>query len=521
MKQRIALVSCAKSKKDVPAPAAELYTSTLFRSCKEYAESNADQWYILSAEHGLLHPEEVVAPYERTLKRMRMSERLDWAERVQRQLLETLPPQSEITLLAGECYRENLIPFLKEHGFTVRIPLLGLPFGKQLRRLKALNNPVNRPIDRFYEILGLLAEHADQGRPLATYTGRSGWPTRGVYFFLEPGESRSGHEGALRVVRVGTHAVSAGSQSSLWGRLRAHRGGKYGSGNHRGSIFRLHVGEALLRRSPEPDVASQSWGTRVPADEALRAREAVLEQQVSEHIGRMPVLWVAVDDPPGPNSMRAFIERNSIALLSNNMDPFDPPSRNWLGQQSEREEIRTSGLWNLNHVSEESDLSFLDVFEAYVKGTLAGELPGRLPRQEQPIGPPIFGGDKEEPAGERVAFVPRARRQPRELATPARVLYPSRSSFLDPIAVALDNATDQLSSGSTVIVKLKSGGYDGEYLVRVDEDAENFLTDWIGTDLSRFPARLRAAARALRDREEYGLFSISHTSGQLAITRLN
>ena len=52
---RVALVSCVKSKQDSPAPAGDLYTSPLFRSFRRYAEANADVWYVLSAEHGLLH----------------------------------------------------------------------------------------------------------------------------------------------------------------------------------------------------------------------------------------------------------------------------------------------------------------------------------------------------------------------------------------------------------------------------------------------------------------------------------
>jgi hypothetical protein len=68
---RLALVSCVKRKASGPRPAKDLYVSPLFRALRTYAETSSDTWYILSAEHGLLHPETVVAPYERTLMRMR------------------------------------------------------------------------------------------------------------------------------------------------------------------------------------------------------------------------------------------------------------------------------------------------------------------------------------------------------------------------------------------------------------------------------------------------------------------
>jgi hypothetical protein len=53
------------------------------------------------------------------------------------------------------------------------------------------------------------------------------------------------------IVRVGTHALETGSQTTLWKRLSQHRGqARSGSGNHRGSIFRLIVGTALIHNAP-------------------------------------------------------------------------------------------------------------------------------------------------------------------------------------------------------------------------------------------------------------------------------
>ena len=134
---RIALVSCVKSKQPVPAPARDLYTSALFRGLRRYAERNADRWYILSAEHGLVDPSEVLAPYEKTLNRMRREDRDRWAKKVQAQLAEALPPSADVIVLAGERYREGLLPFLRARGHSVEVPLQGMPFGKQLQFLSA------------------------------------------------------------------------------------------------------------------------------------------------------------------------------------------------------------------------------------------------------------------------------------------------------------------------------------------------------------------------------------------------
>ena len=136
MATRIALVSCVKQKRDSAAPARDLYLSQLFRGLRHYAETQADAWYILSAEHGVLRPEQVVGPYERTLNTMPKRERLAWAERVQQQLLELLPADAEVILLAGLRYREEIEPFLRKRGFPVSVPLEGLRIGEQLQRLK-------------------------------------------------------------------------------------------------------------------------------------------------------------------------------------------------------------------------------------------------------------------------------------------------------------------------------------------------------------------------------------------------
>ena len=135
---RVALVSCVKSKRAAPAAARDLYTSPLFRGMRRYAEKNADTWFVLSAQHGLVHPTQVLEPYERTLNRLGKAERLQWATLVQRQLLEMLLPGAEVVILAGVRYRESLVPFLRDRGFSVTIPLEGLSFGRQLQRLKIL-----------------------------------------------------------------------------------------------------------------------------------------------------------------------------------------------------------------------------------------------------------------------------------------------------------------------------------------------------------------------------------------------
>jgi hypothetical protein len=135
---RIALVSCVKLKRDHAAPAGELYISPLFQGLKGYAEASADAWCILSAEHGLLTPDQVIAPYERTLNKMNVTDRRRWAARVLEKLDSMLSAPSEIVILAGQRYRELLVPALLERGHKVEVPLEGLSMGRQLQRLAEL-----------------------------------------------------------------------------------------------------------------------------------------------------------------------------------------------------------------------------------------------------------------------------------------------------------------------------------------------------------------------------------------------
>ncbi len=367
---KICLVACAKSKTTTASRAEDLYVSRLFSYSRDYARSTADRWYILSAKYGLLAPDAVIEPYEETLNKASLAAQQSWATRVAASLRDIASAGDEVTLLAGTAYRRFLVPEIKRLGCSVLLPLEGMPIGVQvawLKRALATPSPL-RLLDRFYELLARLENGLGGKRELKSSTGSMNWPGRGVYFFFEPGESRSRTPSTQRVVRVGTHAVGEGSGSTLWSRLHTHRGGLDGHGHHRGSVFRLHVGAALLKR--ESHMSLPTWGRGSTAPSEIRATERDLERQVSQYIGAMSVLWLAVEDTPGPRSDRAYIERASIALLSRIGRQVDPPSEDWLGIHSPREAIRESGLWNVQWVHELPDVRLLDIFERYVDVTV-------------------------------------------------------------------------------------------------------------------------------------------------------
>ena len=220
-------------------------------------------------------------------------------------------------------------------------------------------------LQRFYEILVVLERKLGGPRTLADCSGGADWSRRGVYFFMELHEERSDTGDGPRIVRVGTHALQAGARSTLWGRLSQHKGtDRPSGGNHRGSIFRSLIGKSLIERDGVP---CSSWGRGSTAPRSVREAEAPLEREVSAVIGAMPFLWLPVEDEPGPGSLRGYIERNAIALLSSyGNPPLDPPSRGWLGRWCNRERVKRSGLWNSNHVDEQHQPEWLGTLESIV-----------------------------------------------------------------------------------------------------------------------------------------------------------
>lgn len=131
--RKIALISCTKSKQSYPCKAMDMYrTSNLFMKAVSYIENQGyDDWFILSAKHGLIKKETVIDPYDVTLLSMNAAQRKDWSNNVYLQL-KTLK-DCELDFYAGLKYREYLIPLLEKVGFTCRIPLQGLQIGKQLQ----------------------------------------------------------------------------------------------------------------------------------------------------------------------------------------------------------------------------------------------------------------------------------------------------------------------------------------------------------------------------------------------------
>lgn len=225
-------------------------------------------------------------------------------------------------------------------------------------------------LNRFYSLLKKLEDKLEEKRKLSNSTGYMDWPERGIYFFFASDERRNESD-SLRITRVGTHALTDGSETTLWDRLIQHRGYKSGSfpggGNQRGSVFRRIVGKAIIKKEGL-DAEYPEWSDGSTAPRETRESEYEMEKKVSDYIRGLPFLWLKVNDEPSPESDRGYLERNSIALLSNyEKTSIDQRSNGWLGHHSPKTKIKRSGLWNSDHVDENYDPEFLDVLEKYIE----------------------------------------------------------------------------------------------------------------------------------------------------------
>jgi hypothetical protein len=132
---RVGLVGCVKSKRTVPARAADLYTSALFIGRRRWVEATCSRWYILSAKHGLVAPDQILDPYDETLTTQGRAARHTWAERVLEEIRSALGEVAcyDFEVHAGAAYTDyGLQSGLESAGARVTRPTAGLSLGRQL-----------------------------------------------------------------------------------------------------------------------------------------------------------------------------------------------------------------------------------------------------------------------------------------------------------------------------------------------------------------------------------------------------
>ena len=115
--EKVALISCGKTKEDVKHPntikAESLYKSPLFKKALKYAKEvlQADRIYILSAKYHLLSLDCQISEYDYTLNGQKADVVKAWSTEVRKQLSAQGVDfaNDEIFILAGKNYYKYLI----------------------------------------------------------------------------------------------------------------------------------------------------------------------------------------------------------------------------------------------------------------------------------------------------------------------------------------------------------------------------------------------------------------------------
>lgn len=132
---RLYLIGCGKEKKDGIHKAKDLYDSGYFKLKKEYVERHGFQYYILSAEHGLLNPEKEIEKYNKQMKDLSKEDLKTWVANVVSDLSKIADNNGvKYIFLAGRDYWNPLIDKLGKE--QCELPLAHLRIGKQMEYLK-------------------------------------------------------------------------------------------------------------------------------------------------------------------------------------------------------------------------------------------------------------------------------------------------------------------------------------------------------------------------------------------------
>ena len=110
------------------APAKDLYVSALFRKARAHAEHANLPWFILSAQHGMVRPDDILEPYDLRLSKTPREYRREWGRRVVSQLRDAIGSidGKKIEVHAGAAYMDAIREGLRAAGAEVSEPLAGL-----------------------------------------------------------------------------------------------------------------------------------------------------------------------------------------------------------------------------------------------------------------------------------------------------------------------------------------------------------------------------------------------------------
>lgn len=329
MSKTIVLISCCAKKKENGNYAEVLYDSDGFKIRLAYARLlNPDGIFVISALHHVIPLTKFIEPYNVCLKDFSTEDKREWARICWSQLDSFSDRQNDkYIILAGKDYYEELVKGLKHY----EIPTKHL---SQFKQTPWINSQIT------CDLIHIFANKL----PRYIYPfDKSKLPKNGVYFFFEKGEKYKQFD---RIVRIGTHD----GDKNLPSRLVEHLNDE----NKDRSIFRKNIGRAILNKNNdsflicwEQDLttreAKDTYSSSIDFEKMKR-----IENQVSEYMRNnlsFSVFEVATKEN------RHYMEKLLIERVSE--EKLFSPSKDWLGNCSPEEKVRSSGMWLKQYLSKE------------------------------------------------------------------------------------------------------------------------------------------------------------------------
>ena len=125
MGKKVCVVTTStRAKKHTSSLAKDMFQGQFFDNVVKLCDKMEFDLYILSAKYGLLHPNEVIKPYDITLNNFSKKERKKWSDKVKKQMIENDLYKNDLYFFTGKNYHE----FFKGNK-----PLKGLSLGFQLK----------------------------------------------------------------------------------------------------------------------------------------------------------------------------------------------------------------------------------------------------------------------------------------------------------------------------------------------------------------------------------------------------
>jgi hypothetical protein len=298
----IVLVACAKTKLSVPALARDLYTSSSFKKSRRYAEALGLTWFILSAEHALLTPDQIIAPYDRYLPELPPSYRAAWGSWVVERLNLLAGPLDgrSVEVHAGAAYVDALAPHLAAKGVRLVDRLKGLRQGERQAWYDG-HTPTEPQLDAVQLADELRTVEAGRSPAQFLATNGTGLKVPGLYSWWvdEPGADDLScglhHPLAAGLIYAGLAGATrwpSGSQSTntLWLRIATmHLGG-----SHEFSTFRRTVGAILTARDGHDHIDE----SRLTSWMGEHLKIVVVPYADPDTLGRLEELVLQQIDPP-------------------------------------------------------------------------------------------------------------------------------------------------------------------------------------------------------------------------------